>query len=186
MDDPSRFFRYLSEKPVLGLFLGISILSLGTALFKLPRVVGSSTWPTVEGVVVSSELGMDLDIGQYSGGWWPQVSYDYHVDGKDYTSSNIEVEDIGNGNTSSYAKQVVNRYPVGKEVQVHYAPHSPAIAVLEPGIPTNCGGGCSLMTIGLVVGVMGIGVISFFIGLVGILGVKIPRIQPTNDFVEGE
>lgn len=168
----SSFFRYLSDRPVLGLILGICILCLGTIMFRWPRMISSSSWPTVEGVVTSSEVEGDITASDFGSGWWPEVSYRFSVNGKIYTANNIEVINVGNGNTDNYAKQVVERYPVGKKVQVHFNPDNPAIAVLEPGIPTNVGGLNSITFIAFQVGVVVIGVISFCVGLAGILGIK--------------
>lgn len=178
-------FRYLSDRPALGLILGICILGLGTVIFKWPRIISSSWWPTVVGVVTSSEVEGGIGTSDYDSGWWPNVSYNYHVDGKTYTANNIEVIDVGNGNTDNYAKQVVERYPVGKEVQVHFDPGNPAIAVLDPGIPTNIGGLNSITFIAFQVGVVVIGVGSFCIGLAGIFGIKTYKHQPNNHYIEG-
>lgn len=166
-----RIFQYLSERPVLSLILGIFILGLGTIIFKWPLIINSNSWPTVEGVVNFSEVEGGVTTSDYSSGWWPRVNYSYHVNGKTYIADNIEVIDVGNGNTDIYAKQVVENYPVGKKVLVHYNPGNPAVAVLEPGFPTNIGGINTLGWIGFQVAVVVIGLRSLWVGLKGILGI---------------
>ena len=161
--------QFLSERPLKALILGLCILGLGTIMFKWPRIIKSNSWPTVEGVVISSEVEGKC-CSDYSTGWWPRVNYSYHVEGKSYTADNIEVIDVGNGNTDIYAKQVVENYPVGKEVLVHYNPGNPAVAVLESGIPTNIGGLNTLGWIGFQVAVVVLGLRSIWIGLAGVLG----------------
>ena len=110
---------------------GIALL----ILVKLPKAVASLTWPTTEGTVISSEVA---EAGfSYTEGWYPHVSYCYSVNGKDYVSGDVEVIGVANGSTADYARQVVERYPVGEQVEVYYAPDNPSVALLESGIPNN-------------------------------------------------
>jgi len=155
------FLNYLREKPLRSLLIGVGMLLLGTVMFKLPRAIVSSNWPTTEGEIVSSYV----EVGDHGDSWsaWPRVSYTYLVDGKKYTSNNIEVEDFGRA-TDSYAQKVIQRYPEGARVKVFYEPDDPAVAVLEPGFPRSSG----FVFIFLLVVIMGIGVISLCIGLYGI------------------
>ena len=179
------FFQFLSERPLWGLILGICILSLGPIIFKWPRSISSSSWPTVVGVVISSEVEEEC-CSDYSTGWWPRVSYSYTVNGKKYTADNIEVIDVGNGNTDIYAKQVVDYYQVGMEVQVHYNPDNPAVAVLEPGFPTNIGGLNTITWIAFQVAVVVIGLRSLWVGLTVLLGIKTQNNQHSSNISEDE
>ena len=164
-----RIFQFLSEKPALSLILGICILSLGTIMFKWPLIIKSSSWPTVEGIVNSSEVEGGVGTSDYDSGWWPRVNYSYKLDGKTYTADNIELIDVGNGNTDFYAKQIVEGYPVGMKVLVHYNPNNPANAVLEPGFPTNIGGLNTLVWIAFQVAAVVIGLRSLWVGMAGVL-----------------
>jgi hypothetical protein len=70
--------------------------------------------------------------GSHGGGhyvYYPEVTYEYQVDGTTYTSSKINV--IMFGSDISYAQGVLNRYPIGSTVDVHYNPDNPSDAVLE-------------------------------------------------------
>lgn len=148
----------------------MAVLFFAAIFFKLPMAIASVGWPTTEGVVVLSEVG-EGGSGQYTEGWWPRVSYRYSVNGREYTSDSVEVEDVGNGNTDRFAWQVVQRYPAGKHVKVYYDPRDPSIAVLEPGIPNNEGGLWSILTLG----VIGIGSLLVCIGLLGVFGlIRLP------------
>jgi hypothetical protein len=116
---------------VLSLMAGVVLL----LVVRLPRAIASLNWPATQGIVIASKVeasGFSTDESRV-----PSVSYRYSVNGKEYVSSAIEVVVVGNGNTDSSARQVVERYPRGKQVEVHYDPGDPARAYLEPGFPNN-------------------------------------------------
>ena len=60
------------------------------------------------------------------------VTYEYRVVGEKYTGNKIAFGAMSS--SASYAHGVLDRYPVGKQVVVHYSPEHPAEAVLETGI----------------------------------------------------
>ena len=145
----------------LGLFFGIGILHL-------PMAVASLSWPTVEGLIISSEV-YEGCCGEYSEGWWPEVSYGYSVGETAYVSDKVEILDVGDSSTSYFAQQVILRYPVGKQVMVYYNPEDPSMAVLEPGIPDNH------YLFSLFLAVIALAPILLILGLLGSLGVvKLP------------
>ena len=55
--------------------------------------------------------------------------------------------------SSEYAQGILNRYPVGKKVSVHYSPGDPSEAVLETGIH---GGAWICLGVGTAFGLFGI------------------------------
>ncbi len=67
------------------------------------------------------------------GGWSFSITYEYFVDEAKFESSRVH---FGYQTSSdvSYAQGFVNKYPVGKEVEVYYNPNDPSEAVLEPEI----------------------------------------------------
>jgi Protein of unknown function (DUF3592) len=58
------------------------------------------------------------------------VTYAYEVNGTSYESSRIR---FGQGRTRfrSQAEELVGRYPAGSDVDVHYNPADPGVAVLD-------------------------------------------------------
>ena len=96
--------------------------------------MASRNWPTVEGIVVSSEVARVRDSQDNIGfNYKPEVLYEYLVDGVKYSSNNIDFGQPSSSN-SSYARKIVNRYPDGKKVIVYYKPSNPDVATLEPGL----------------------------------------------------
>ena len=158
----------LLGKPFLNsLFLGIAVLVFGAMILNLPEVIASANWPAIEGVIIFSEVHEGC-CGEYHEGWWPSVSYRYSVDGREYISDNIEVTDFSIGNIGYFARQVIQRYPVGECVKVYYNPENPAIAVLEPGVPDNDGG----IWLILMFAVICMGVVLLGTGLLGLFRFK--------------
>jgi hypothetical protein len=94
------------------------------------RARESVTWPTVGGHVVGSWMA-ELKNKSYLTG----ILYDYRLSGVTYTSDRILFEDYGLGDAGfPHAQAIMNRYPRGISVQVHYNPQSPGVSVLETGI----------------------------------------------------
>lgn len=93
----------------------------------------STHWPSVEGVVQRSEVTTSRNSDNktmYSA----QVVYSYTVDGREFENDTVSFGGKISTNSSRYARNVTNRYPVGRQVRVHYEPAAPANAVLEPGV----------------------------------------------------
>jgi hypothetical protein len=152
------------DKP-LGLFSAFSA-AVGVALLfavGLPKAVTSPYWPTTEGIVISSKVA---ESGfSDNAAWHPYVSYRYSVRGKEYISEDIEVIRVNNGNTDYYARQVVERYPVGRRVKVYYVHDNPAMALLEPGVPDN-----DIFASALLLVIGGVGLFFLLASLLGALG----------------
>jgi Protein of unknown function (DUF3592) len=85
----------------------------------------SLKWPTVEGEIVESYVWEDDEASR------PRVRYRYQVDDQEYTSDFITFKAYWL--VRKTAETMVDRYPVGSRVQVHYNPRRPNRAVLEPG-----------------------------------------------------
>jgi hypothetical protein len=90
----------------------------------------SDTWPSVTGVVISSEISESYsdNTKMYS----PDVIYEYSVDNIPFTGSRIKSLD---GTTSSYnsVMKTLQKYQEGGQVNVYYNPEAPGISMLEPG-----------------------------------------------------
>lgn len=97
----------------------------------LDNARASRDWPQVTGTITKSEVHRSRKKGStmYSA----EVVYDYTVEGKKLEGDTVWFG--GNYRTSSDrgARDVVSRYPVGKQVPVFYNPQDPTLAVLESG-----------------------------------------------------
>jgi hypothetical protein len=108
-------------------FLGLPMLREAKA---------SSSWPTSDGVVTVArvESKRERRDGKTRTMYSHHIEYRYTVDGQELTGDRVWTSDGGtSSSSSSFAKNTVANYPVGKEVKVHYDPAAPAVCVLEPG-----------------------------------------------------
>lgn len=119
------------------LFYGILLIAIGyaTKVFFIDPLVeeakASEDWPTVQGQITKSQIGKKRDDG--STYYFPEVSFKYAVDGKNYNGSKVRT--IQTNTTSSRGvKKTIGRYPVNSPVTVHYDPELPDVSVLEPGV----------------------------------------------------
>ena len=109
----------------------IGVFLFGIFFYRVPLVASGQGYSTTEGIVEKS------DMGYSSTGRGPQsrsvkISYRYSVGEKTYTSSLISHADP-RGQLNESVDVILNRYPVGKNVEVFYDSTDPTIAVLERG-----------------------------------------------------
>ena len=113
--------------------LGLIVVTGGIADWL--RALMSRSWPTVPGRVLTSEAVRTPGRGPQ---WMADIRYDYAVDGKRYTGSNVRFSQ-GKFRFLDQAQRVVERYPAGAEISVRFDPADPRTAVLEasPGAAVN-------------------------------------------------
>ena len=102
------------------------------------RARASVRWPTADGKVVSSSVESDHSSGGNGGGttYQAEILYEFSVDGTIYNGNRVAYGDYGSSNPS-HARNIVNQYPVGKELTVYYMPSEPEESLLEPGMQTQ-------------------------------------------------
>ena len=97
----------------------------------------SVNWPRVIGTILNSKVVKERSGGRRGRGhtysYYPDISYSYIVDKKQFQSSQIHVGGKL-GTSSKYAHQYIKKYPVGKGVVVYYSTQDESNAVLEPGV----------------------------------------------------
>ncbi|HXZ24252.1 MAG TPA: DUF3592 domain-containing protein [Methanomassiliicoccales archaeon] len=96
----------------------------------------AQSWPTTIGTITDNYISQDWQSGdQHSQGqyvYYPNVVYDYSVNGVQYTGTRIGIT-TGGSSDRSYAEGVLSSYNVGALVTVHYNPNDPSRSVLEVG-----------------------------------------------------
>jgi hypothetical protein len=90
-------------------------------------------WPVVPGKVVQS--GTESYRSRVNRNtvtvYAPVVEYAYVINGHEYRSRQIQLDDDGDRGSRDDAQQIAARYPEGSEVEVHYDPGNPSNAALE-------------------------------------------------------
>jgi hypothetical protein len=132
-DAINRMFSQKKLKKALLLSMPIFIAE-GIAIFIGARMLvlskASLDWPTAAGLVLSSQVEEDYDSEDgYT--YYPQVAYQYTVDGQAYESERVF---FGLGSAPEEdAYEIVARFPAGSAAAVYYNPDKPQQAVLVPG-----------------------------------------------------
>lgn len=130
-------------------------LLLFFGLRSVQRAKESEHWPSVAGVIVSSEI--DTNRGDEGTTYSAEILYDYSVNEVLYSSNQINYGEISSSDPSS-ARKIVNRYSAGDEVKVFYLEGDPEESVLEPGITA---GAFFLPSFGAVFFIAGVGMFIF-------------------------
>ncbi|NNC88515.1 MAG: DUF3592 domain-containing protein [Akkermansiaceae bacterium] len=131
----------------LGVFLligGVVLIVSGIVAFA--RGDQAQDWNVVDGRIISSEVVRHTKVRndtfsgheEASNRYRAEVVYEYTHDGRRFTGDRVSRSDPEYP-LQSQAEEVVDRYPVGKDVEVHYDPGDPGTAVLEIGTNRSVG-----------------------------------------------
>jgi hypothetical protein len=116
---------------LFGLFLFIMVSS-SIRNFRWGR--SSNSWPTATGVIIQSEMTSHKGEGT-TPKYGARLLFEYQINGKYYRSFR---RDISAGSSlfggKGTASRILEKYPVGKEVDVFFPPNSPDMGILEPGV----------------------------------------------------
>jgi len=135
------------------LLLGVVFLIIGVVATRRSKT--ALTWPVIPGAILRTDVVRHEDTdsdGIASVSFEPLVEYQYSLMGQAYTGKRIAF----GANRFNYKKalEIVSRYPVGAQVNVHYNPEKLKDAVLET---TAAGGklftifGICMLAVGIVV-----------------------------------
>ena len=116
--------------PLIFLLAGGGILFAG--LKQVVHADASSGWPSVAGEVRAASVEYETD-SDGAGTYRAEVLYAYEIEGVQQLANRVAFGDFGSSDPGR-AQRIVNRYPEGSAVTVHYDPDEPSRAVLEPGV----------------------------------------------------
>jgi len=129
----------------LFILIGLIITGIGVDMFA--KSLRAEHWPVTDGIIRSAAI--KSHAGNHgSTTYSAAVTYSYQVAGTTYTGDKVSIGQMSAA--ADYAHGIVNHYPVGKKVAVHYAPANPADAVLETGFHGGMGiclGGGTVFTL---------------------------------------
>lgn len=142
-------------------------VGIAAGIHTLRRSAAAVKWPKTIGKIVSAKVEKDWDMSSSdtAGGgivtytYWPRVSYEFFVNGVKYTGKRISITEYGKGSEAK-AEEVLQNYPLGKEVEVSCNPAKPGDSVLDAGYSR---GGYVFIFIGaffILLGAVGFGAIS--------------------------
>lgn len=142
--------------------IGFGVLLIVNGVRDRRKGAASREWPRTTGRIVSSSVRTQKvpNPGKgspYINKFHPAIHYTYSVGNQPYQGSNYA---IGyETQTLPQTNKIVERYPEGAEVQVHYNPQNPSEAVLDTGVSSgrnNLIMGIILVIFGLIFPVIGV------------------------------
>ena len=121
-----------------GLSSLVFLVGLVLALWLGPRLVlegwATSSWPTVDGEILSAEVERATTRG--SGHHYvAELRYRYAYEGQTFSGTRVHTAGSPSFNQGDEAAAFIANYPVGSTVQVFVNAEDPAQAVLQHGIP---------------------------------------------------
>lgn len=113
---------------VAAVVLGLGFAGVGW-VYIVPYQEDKSNAETVDAIVVASGVieGMNSE-GQQT--YAPNVTYRYSYEGTEYTTSSVFPGHVNPVSDQSRAREIVERYPPGKEVTAHVHTKDPESAFL--------------------------------------------------------
>ncbi len=145
---------------ILGLILGLLGAAFVIVSVRARRKAEESVrWPTTEGRVISSSVREHRDVDdetrQVRRSYEPVVEYEYSVGGTPLSGRKLSFGATSFGRKTAH--EVVDRYPSGATVLVHYNPAKPGEAVLE----TKASGGAIFLVAGIAMIALSVGSFCF-------------------------
>jgi hypothetical protein len=137
MDEPGSFGaprpQAAGAPDLMAVFFGVlSLLALWWTVAEVRRNAQarhSSHWSKVSGSILDSRVHVRPGTSRFPSRSYPVIHYAYTVTGHAYQGNRATFDESCD---ESYARDVVDRYPAGMQVDVFYDPNRPSIAVLEP------------------------------------------------------
>lgn len=110
------------------LFLVFGVMFLVVFIHPVVNFIGASDWPKSEGTIIQSELDQN-GSGLF---YHINISFEYRVGKQVYKGNRINYGIAANAFIfERFARIVVERYPIGKTVEVYYNPSDPADEIVE-------------------------------------------------------
>jgi hypothetical protein len=171
------FFNSLGNNIVLLTIIPFVIVAVVLLLFAMRgrrKAAAARNWPTAMGRVLSADVETrrsSSSEGGYTTSYYPNVLYEYQVDGKSYRSNQFYVAmPVGLGNYAKVHQQVL-QYPVGSMVEVYYNPADPTQAALVPSAPSSS---ILIWVVVLIVVILAV-TVAFTMGIMNMVGGFMPN-----------
>ncbi|MFL6538561.1 MAG: DUF3592 domain-containing protein [Chthoniobacterales bacterium] len=126
---------------------GFALLIIAIVIAALREAISMKSWPVAKGSVLESKVEGYRQSAGSSGTfassparmtlYRPVVRYEYEVDGKRFRGDQIAQSPGWNRAVPEFAEKIVQRYPTGSDIDVHYNPKRHDQAVLEPRVPRS-------------------------------------------------
>jgi hypothetical protein len=112
-----------------GMLFGLFVIVV--APFEMWKKAEAETWPARKGVITTSYAAPQQGGAGKRAYWKAEICGTYKDKGERFCVSRIRFGGFRFGEGRADAFDAVARYPVGREVDIHYSPDNPAETVLE-------------------------------------------------------
>ena len=152
----------------VGMFAAIFML-IGTPMLlsgglNYYRASASVDWPKAKGQIVYGNLDSSTRETEDEDGnketsttHGPAIAYRYEVNGRKYFSNVRRFGQLA-GADEDWAAEILERYPLGKDIDVSYNPSRPSVAAIETGVTSELywlpGAGAAFFLFGLAVAII--------------------------------
>ena len=116
---------------LLSVFVPLGLFCIQHAFSERIQGRQSLSWPLAEGTIISAQASRSRSSDGQSD-YAPTITYTYTVASNTYNGTRIRFAAVGGGDYSE-TRAILDKYPAGRPLSVHYNPARPAEAVLEPG-----------------------------------------------------
>lgn len=108
-------------------FVLIGTVGLYLSSRMLQRSLQRGEFERIEAEVLHSELRSqtETDSGARSTTYFPEIRYEYTVDGETFTSESVYPTQLGGTSNHSKMQSLVDSHPVGERVEAYYHPENP-------------------------------------------------------------
>ena len=113
------------------IFLLPGLFVLGFGIQQIYRSISSSSWPTVQGEITDSGVGVTRSGKSNSSNYEARVRYRYTVDGNEYENDTVRIGQISTF-SQTRAQKISEQHPKGMTT-IYYNPTALSDSVLEPG-----------------------------------------------------
>lgn len=124
-----------------GVLLGVLLLAVAVKLVEVRRAAG---WPRTRGRIVSSRVEsrtVKRTTEASCTGNFARIEFEFRIGNRTLRGNRVS---IGEQAPDFQVRETLDRYPVGREVDVFYNPANPEQAVLERDLPPNFSKGLGL------------------------------------------
>jgi Protein of unknown function (DUF3592) len=118
---------------LLGILFGLLLVLV--IPYEMFRKADAENWSSSrKGVITQSYANRRVDVsaGRRGVSWRSEICGTYQDNGERFCVSHVSYGDFG---WEARAREVVAKYPVGREVDVYYSPDNPKETILEPVSP---------------------------------------------------
>ena len=150
--------------------IGISFIFAG--IFLVIDLKNRVNWPTVEGKIITSAIEEHKSKRTGRITYEAVVCYEYKVNNVLHYGNTVSYNDRLS-KIVKYNTDIVNKYPKGSIVTIHYNPNKPHVAVLETDIKSNM---WHLSIIGVIFLIAGL----YMSGLFSSIKMKQPELPTMN------